>query len=100
MRISYSCPSHLKFHITVEHWSGLVQMTGEGIDWLNAHERTYDIWMVVAYAATSAALVQVGSLNCLLFNLAEPSSNILVPYMDPKKGCRCCGQASRIARLH
>ena len=71
MRISYSCPSHLKFHMTVEHWSGLVQMTGEGIDWLNAHERMYDIWMVVAYAATSAALVQVCASNCLPSSLAQ-----------------------------
>lgn len=59
MRISYSCPAHLKFGLTVETWSALVQLTGESIDWLDAHERMYDIWLLVAYAATSCALVQV-----------------------------------------
>jgi hypothetical protein len=59
MRISYSCPAHLKFGLTVEAWSALVQLTGESIDWLDAHEHMYDIWLLVAYAATSCALVQV-----------------------------------------
>ena len=59
MRISYSCPAHLKFGLTVETWSVLVQLTGESIDWLDAHERMYDVWLLVAYAATSCALVQV-----------------------------------------
>ena len=49
-------------------------MTGEAIDWLDEHEELYDAWMLVAYAATSCALVQVrsrkksdlyvGKLNC------------------------------------
>ncbi len=59
MRISYSCPEHLKFAMTVERWTELVQITGEAIDWLDANERVYDVWMLVAYAATSCALVQV-----------------------------------------
>jgi hypothetical protein len=59
MRISYICPAHLKFGLTVEQWTSLVQLTGEAIDWLDAHERTYDVWLLVAYAATSCALVQV-----------------------------------------
>jgi len=59
MRISYSCPSHLKFGLTVETWSELVQLTSESIDWLDAHERVYDVWLLVAYAATCCALVQV-----------------------------------------
>ncbi|KAJ7741555.1 fungal-specific transcription factor domain-containing protein [Mycena maculata] len=58
MRISYSCPAHLKFGLTVEQWSALVQLTGESIDWLDAHERVYDVWLLVAYAATSCAFVQ------------------------------------------
>jgi len=58
MRISYSCPVHLKFSLTVEQWSSLVQLTGEAIDWLDAHERQYDVWLLVAYATTSCALVQ------------------------------------------
>lgn len=59
MRISYTCPAHLKFGLTVETWSALVQLTGESIDWLDVHEHMYDIWLLVAYAATSCALVQV-----------------------------------------
>jgi hypothetical protein len=59
MRISYSCPLHLKFGLNVEQWSELVQMTSESIDWLDAHERVYDVWLLVAYAATCCALVQV-----------------------------------------
>jgi hypothetical protein len=59
MRISYTCPSHLTFSLNVEKWSGLVKLTGEAIDWLDAHEDLYDVWQLVAYAATSCALVQV-----------------------------------------
>ena len=61
MRISYSCPAHLKFGLTIEAWTELVKMTGEAIDWLDEHEELYDAWMLVAYAATSCALVQVRS---------------------------------------
>lgn len=58
MRISYTCPAHLKFGLTVETWTALVKLTGESIDWLDTHERVYDVWLLVAYAATSCALVQ------------------------------------------
>ncbi|KAG0705062.1 fungal-specific transcription factor domain-containing protein [Suillus ampliporus] len=58
MRISYACPAHLKFGLTVETWSSLVQLTSESIDWLDTHERMYDVWLLVPYAATSCALVQ------------------------------------------
>ncbi|KAJ7097796.1 fungal-specific transcription factor domain-containing protein [Mycena belliarum] len=58
MRISYSCPAHLKFGLTVEQWTSLVALTGDSIDWLDTHERVYDVWLLVAYAATSFAFVQ------------------------------------------
>ncbi|KAJ7273270.1 fungal-specific transcription factor domain-containing protein [Mycena rebaudengoi] len=58
MRISYSCPEHLKFGLTVEQWSLLVTMTGDSIDWLDANEKVYDVWLLFAYAATSCAFVQ------------------------------------------
>jgi len=58
MRISYACPSHLKFHLTVEKWTELVTLTGDAIDWLDANDRIYDIWLLVAYCAVSCALVQ------------------------------------------
>ncbi|KZV79657.1 hypothetical protein EXIGLDRAFT_782017 [Exidia glandulosa HHB12029] len=58
MRISYSVPAHLKFSLTVERWTALVHMTRESIDWIDRHERVYDTWLLVSYAATSCALVQ------------------------------------------
>ncbi|KAG5352350.1 hypothetical protein C0989_002732 [Termitomyces sp. Mn162] len=63
MRISYTCPAHLKFGLTVEQWSKLVALTGESIDWLEANDHLYDVWLLVAYAATSCALVQVKSVS-------------------------------------
>jgi hypothetical protein len=63
MRISYSCPAHLKFRLTIERWSNLLEMSGDAIDWLDAHERMYDVWLLVAYAATSCALVEVGCMS-------------------------------------
>lgn len=96
MRISYTCPAHLKFGLTVEEWSKLVTLTGESIDWLEANERIYDVWLLVAYAATSCALVQV----CVKDFQAEiyysyPS----VSYMGTEKGRRCCGQVAQTSRL-
>lgn len=58
MRISYLCPEHLKFALTIESWTNLVDMTGNAIDWLDRNDKVYDVWMLVAYAATSCALVQ------------------------------------------
>ncbi|KAG5219482.1 zinc cluster transcription factor [Salix suchowensis] len=59
MRISYTCPAHLKFGLTVEQWTQLVTMTGDLIDWLDANEKTYDVWLLIAYATTLCALVQI-----------------------------------------
>jgi len=64
MRISYTCPSHLTFSLTVEKWTNLVNITGDVIDWLDKHESMYDVWLVAAYSATSCALVQVSSSFC------------------------------------
>jgi hypothetical protein len=65
MRISYSCPEHLKFSLTIESWTNLVELTGEAIDWLDQNDNVYDVWMLVAYAATSCALVQVRMVHVL-----------------------------------
>ena len=65
MRISYSCPSHLKFGLTVERWTKMVVLTGNAIDWLDANENYYDVWLLVAYSATSCALVQVSAFSYL-----------------------------------
>ncbi|KAI0647332.1 fungal-specific transcription factor domain-containing protein [Trametes meyenii] len=58
MRISYSCPAHLKFALTIENWSALMKMSSDAIDWLDANETMYDVWLLVAYCATSCALIQ------------------------------------------
>ena len=80
-------------------------MTGEAIDWLDEHEELYDAWMLVAYAATSCALVQVrsrkkcdlyvGKLNC---NFTERHSR-KVPHMGKAEGCRSSEQAAQVTRL-
>lgn len=78
MRISYTCPTHLKFSLTVEQWTKLIKLTDEAIDWLDAHEEMYDVWLLVAYAATSCALVQVGSLlKDLVFTDIQSQSTTL-----------------------
>ena len=64
MRISYTCPTHLTFSLTVEKWTNLVNLTGDVIDWLDTHESMYDVWLVTAYSATSCALVQVSLIFC------------------------------------
>jgi hypothetical protein len=61
MRISYSCPSHLKFGLTVDKWTELIELTSQSIDWLDNNEHVYDVWLLVAYGATACALVQVMS---------------------------------------
>lgn len=66
MRISYSVPAHIKFSLTVEQWSNLVALAGESIDWLDANERVYDVWLIVAYASVAFALVQVNLAQDLL----------------------------------
>ncbi|KAF9265527.1 hypothetical protein L218DRAFT_979042 [Marasmius fiardii PR-910] len=58
MRISYSLPPHINFGLTVEGWTGLVLDGNQAIDWLDANERVYDVWLVVAYAAVSCGLIQ------------------------------------------
>lgn len=62
MRISYSCPDHIKFSLTIDEWTKLVNLSAESIDWLDAHERTYDTWTLVAYAGVSLALIQVKTI--------------------------------------
>lgn len=108
MRISYSCPAHLKFGLTVEQWTDLVNMTGDAIDWLDAHEALYDVWMLVAYAATSCALVQVCSMNILFHSMILHFSWLLtdviysdyltiisckVSHMGSPERCECASQA-------
>jgi hypothetical protein len=97
MRISYTCPAHLKFGLTIEEWSKLVTLTGESIDWLEANERIYDVWLLVAYAATSCALVQV--CDDLHAEINFKFTFFLVPYMGTEKGRRSRSQVAQTSRL-
>jgi len=82
MRISYSCPAHLTFSLNVEQWNNLVVLSSECIDWLDAHERTYDVWLLVAYVATSCAFVQVCKF---LWRDYSKLTRIQVSYLGPAK---------------
>ena len=97
MRISYSCPLHLKFGLTVEQWSELIQLTSESIDWLDAHERVYDVWLLVAYAATCCALVQV-TLIIPIYTINTYFS-MLVSYLYSTKRWASSNPAAQITRL-
>lgn len=101
MRISYSCPEHLKFALTVERWSNLVQLTGDAIDWLDQNDKLYDVWMLVAYAATSCALVQVGVLVSWehFSDLLSTVSVSSVPHVGTAAGPRCRGKTQEVTRL-
>jgi hypothetical protein len=96
MRISYSCPEHLKFALTIERWTNLVELTGDAIDWLDQNDKLYDVWMLVAYAATSCALVQVGVL-VTWEHFSEPFSS--VPHVGTTAGPRCRGKTQEVTRL-
>jgi hypothetical protein len=100
MRISYSCPLHLKFGLTVEQWSELIQLTSESIDWLDAHERVYDVWLLVAYAATCCALVQVTwSFRSASYYDINTYCSMLVSYLYSTKRRAGSNSASQITRL-
>lgn len=89
MRISYTCPDHLKLALSIDQWSELMEFSGSSIDWLDAHETEYDVWMLVAYAATSCALVQVCHASRMVdlpLNTHDVLIMFIVPYMGPPKG--------------
>jgi hypothetical protein len=67
MRISYRCPTHLKFCLTVERWTAISRASRECIVWIDRNERLYDSWLLVAYSLTSCALIQVSSAFFLFF---------------------------------
>jgi hypothetical protein len=80
LRLSYSCPEHLKFSLTVPRWTELVRISRESIDWLDANEQCYDAWMLVAYAASSCALVQVRNFRSVSALCVEINVSCLTKY--------------------
>lgn len=59
MRISYSCPKHLKFSLTIERMNNLIIWSRESIDWIDASGGFYvDTMQFVTYALVFCATVQ------------------------------------------
>ncbi|KAG6832044.1 hypothetical protein H0H92_005466 [Tricholoma furcatifolium] len=85
-------PEQLKFrgpetHRNAEQWSALVDLTGESIDWLAANDHVYDVWLLVAYAATSCALVQTAEIIALLYEATQgPHLPMEAPPLNPTGG--------------
>ncbi|WWC72610.1 uncharacterized protein I206_106572 [Kwoniella pini CBS 10737] len=58
MRITYSCPPHLKFSLQISHWSKMIEWSRECLEWLDANDDALDTLFIFPYAATSCALIQ------------------------------------------
>ncbi|CAO1638625.1 unnamed protein product [Sympodiomycopsis kandeliae] len=59
MRISYSCPKHLKFSLNIERMNDLIRWSRESIDWVDASGAFYvDTMQFVTYALVFCATVQ------------------------------------------
>lgn len=62
MRISYSCPQHLKFSLTIERMSQLIKWSRESIDWMDQSGAFYlDTMQFTSYALVFCATVQYHS---------------------------------------
>ncbi|EST08984.1 Zn(2)-C6 fungal-type DNA-binding domain protein [Kalmanozyma brasiliensis GHG001] len=72
MRISYICPTHLKFSLTIERMSSLIQYSTEAIAWVDKNDFYLDTMQIVSYCLVSCATVQYhafvrrGDQNALL----------------------------------
>ncbi|SNX86209.1 related to ASG1 - activator of stress genes [Melanopsichium pennsylvanicum] len=58
MRISYICPTHLKFSLTIERMSSLIQYSTEAIYWVEKNDFYLDTMQIVSYCLVSCATVQ------------------------------------------
>lgn len=58
MRISYICPTHLKFSLTIERMSSLIQYSTEAIAWVESNDFYLDTMQIVSYCLVSCATVQ------------------------------------------
>ncbi|EJU05565.1 hypothetical protein DACRYDRAFT_20007 [Dacryopinax primogenitus] len=56
MRITYRCPVHIKFSLTVERWTSLVRASKDAVAWFCRNPHTYDLWWVVSYNLISISL--------------------------------------------
>lgn len=58
MRISYICPTHLRFSLTIERMSELIQYSTEAIAWVDKNDFYLDTMQIVSYCLVSCATVQ------------------------------------------
>ncbi|SJX64547.1 related to ASG1-activator of stress genes [Sporisorium reilianum f. sp. reilianum] len=58
MRISYICPTHLKFSLTIERMSSLIQYSTEAIAFVDKNDFYLDTMQIVSYCLVSCATVQ------------------------------------------
>ncbi|PWN51875.1 hypothetical protein IE53DRAFT_361230 [Violaceomyces palustris] len=58
MRISYVCPTHLTFSLTIERMTSLIQYSTESIDWVDKNDYYLDTMQIVSYSMVFCATVQ------------------------------------------
>ncbi|CDW99502.1 hypothetical protein [Sporisorium scitamineum] len=58
MRISYICPTHLKFSLTIERMSSLIKYSTEAIAFVDKNDFYLDTMQIVSYCLVSCATVQ------------------------------------------
>ncbi|KAG5645591.1 hypothetical protein DXG03_005729 [Asterophora parasitica] len=75
-------PEHLKFR-----GPETPRNAAESIDWLDVNDHIYDVWLLVAYAATSCALVQTAEIIALLYEATQgPHLPMEAPKLNPTGG--------------
>ena len=58
MRISYNCPTHLSFSLTIERMTKLIKYTRESIEWVDLNDFYLDTLQFVSYGLVFCATVQ------------------------------------------
>lgn len=58
MRISYNCPQHLSFSLTIERMTNLIKYSREAIEWVDCNEFYLDTMQFVSYGMVFCATVQ------------------------------------------
>ena len=58
MRISYVCPTHLTFSLTIERMTALIRYSSESIAWVEKNDFYLDTMQIVSYSLVFSATVQ------------------------------------------
>ncbi|UZJ54827.1 hypothetical protein CBS101457_004147 [Exobasidium rhododendri] len=58
MRISYNCPKHLSFSLTIERMTSLIRYTRESIEWVDLNDFYLDTFQFVSYGLVFCTTVQ------------------------------------------